>query len=90
MKRIRSVKIEIIIENKKIQDFIEKIIKEYKLKKDDGDYSIENKKFILFNNNQYRFTEIRNEVFRKKIKYEEFEETITMWISQRLKIAMFS
>jgi hypothetical protein len=78
MKRIRSVKIEIIIENKKIQDFIEKIIKEYKLKKDDGDYSIENKKFILFNNNQYRFTEIRNEVFRKKIKYEEFEETITM------------
>lgn len=78
MKRIRSVKIEIVIENKKIQNFIEKIIKEYNLKKDNGDYSIENKKFILFNNNQYRFTEIRNEVFHKKIKYEEFEEMITI------------
>ena len=78
MKRVRSVKIEIIIENKKTQNFIEKIIKEYKLKKDNGDYSIENKKFILFNNNQYRFTEIRNEVFRKKIKYEEFEEMVTI------------
>lgn len=78
MKRVRSVKIEIIIENKKTQNFIEKIIKEYKLKKDNGDYSIENKKFTLFNNNQYRFTEIRNEVFRKKIKYEEFEEMVTM------------
>ncbi len=78
MERVRSVKIEIIIENKKTQNFIEKIIKEYKLKKDNGDYSIENKKFTLFNNNQYRFTEIRNEVFRKKIKYEEFEEMVTM------------
>lgn len=74
MKRVRSVKIEIIIEDKKTQNFIEKIIKEYKLKKDNGDYSIENKKFILFNNNQYRFTDIRNEIYQKGIKYEEFEE----------------
>lgn len=74
MKRVRSVKIEIIIEDKKTQNFIEKIIEEYKLKKDNGDYSIENKKFILFNNNQYRFTDIRNEIYQKGIKYEEFEE----------------
>jgi len=78
MKKVRSTKIEVNIESKKARNFIEKIIKEYKLKKDNGDYLLEDNKFTLFNNNQYKFTEIRNCVFMKKIEYEEFEEIITI------------
>lgn len=79
MKKIKSIKLEIEIKNKKIQRFVEKIIKENELKKDNGDYIYNESKFTLFNTNQYKFTEIRNEIFHKKINYEEFEEFVECW-----------
>lgn len=76
MKKIKSIKLEIEIKNKKIQKFVEKIIKENELKKDDGDYIYNESKFTLFNINQYKFTDIRNEVFQKNFDYQEFEEVV--------------
>lgn len=55
----------------KIEKFIEKVIKEYKLSESKGDYSYKNKLFTLHNTNQYNFTDIRNDAHKAGIEYEE-------------------
>lgn len=72
---MRSEKITIAINSIKIKKFIEQIIKDYKLMLN-VDYTYDEKIFTLFNTNQYRFTDIRNEVFHKNFDYQEFEEVV--------------
>ncbi len=66
----KSTKLIIKLDSK-IRKFVERIIKDYKLTASKGDYKLTDDEFILFNTNQYNFTDIRNEAFQKKIPYEE-------------------
>mgnify|MGYP007124367310 CR=1 FL=1 len=68
---MKSEKIIIKITSKKIEKFVFDIIKDFKLSSDKSDYKINEKTFELYNTNQYNFTDIRNEIFREKIDYEE-------------------
>ena len=68
---MKSEKIIIEITSKQIEKFVFNIIKDFKLSSDKSDYKINEKTFELYNTNQYNFTDIRNEIFRKKIDYEE-------------------
>lgn len=66
-----SKKLIIKADSSKNQKFIEKVIKEYKLSADKGDYIFKNNVFTLFNTNQYNFTDIRNDAYKSKVEYEE-------------------
>ena len=68
---IKSEKIVVELKNKKEESFVKSLIKDYKLK--DLDFSLSESCFTLFNTNQYNFTDIRNEIFKKNFSYEEFE-----------------
>ena len=68
---IKSEKIVVDVQTKKEESFIKGLIKDYKLK--DDCFIFENNTFTLKNKNQYTFTDIRNEIYQKGIKYEEFE-----------------
>jgi hypothetical protein len=73
---IKSKKIVVELKNKKEESFVKSLIKDYKLK--DDCFIFESNTFTLKNKHQYTFTDIRNEIYQKGIKYEEFEETITI------------
>lgn len=74
---IKSTKIKIKIKNKKEESIIKSLIKDLKLS--ESEFLIEKDSIIILNVNQYRFTDIRNEVFRKNFDYQEFEEVVK-WI----------
>jgi hypothetical protein len=57
--------------NNKVDFFVKSIIKDYKLAATKGDYTYDGKVFTLFNTNQYNFTDIRNETYRKGFEYIE-------------------
>lgn len=59
----------IYIQSKKDEKFIDSLIKEYKLKPYDYDYQKD--KFILQNFNNYTLVDIRNDCFKKQIKYDD-------------------
>lgn len=67
---MKSEKITIIINSIKIKKFVEQVIKDYKLMFN-IDYAYDEKIFILFNTNQYRFTDIRKEIYQKGFEYLE-------------------
>jgi hypothetical protein len=71
VKEVKVRKLTVKIDSSKIDKFVTNIIKDYKLTSSKGDYTYDQKTFVLFNTNQYNFTDIRNEIFRKKIDYEE-------------------
>ena len=71
VKEIKSKKLTVKIDSPKIDKFISNIIKDYKLTSSKGDYTYDRKTFVVFNTNQYTFTDIRNDIYQKGIKYEE-------------------
>lgn len=71
---IKSTKIKIKIKNKKEESTIKSLIKDLKLS--ESEFLIEKDSIIILNVNQYRFTDIRNEVFHKNFDYQEFEEVV--------------
>ena len=71
VKEVKSKKLTVKIDSPKIEKFIVKLIKDYDIKSARGDYTYDRKTFVLFNNNQYTFTDIRNDIYQKGIKYEE-------------------
>ena len=66
-----SEKLIIHNKNNKVDFFIKSIIKDYKLTALKGDYTYDGETFTLFNTNQYNFTDIRNETYRKGFEYIE-------------------
>lgn len=66
-----SEKLIIHIKNNKVDFFVKSIIKDYKLTDSKGDYMYDGETFTLFNTNQYNFTDIRNETYRKGFEYIE-------------------
>lgn len=71
IKEVKSKKLTVNIDSPKVDKFVSNLIKDYKLTSSKGDYFYDQKTFVLFNTNQYNFTDIRNELFHKGIKYEE-------------------
>jgi len=71
VKEAKSKKLTVKIDSSKIDKFVTNIIKDYKLTSSKGDYTYDQKTFVLYNTNQYNFTDIRNDLFRKGIEYEE-------------------
>jgi len=71
VKEAKSKKLTVKIDSPKIDKFVSNIIKDYKLTSTKGDYTYDQKTFVLFNTNQYTFTDIRNDIYQKGIKYEE-------------------
>lgn len=71
VKEAKSKKLTVKIDSPKTDKFVSNIIKDYKLTSSKGDYTYDQKTFILYNTNQYNFTDIRNAFFYKGIKYEE-------------------
>lgn len=71
---IKSTKIKIKIKNKKEESIIKSLIKDLKLS--ESEFLIEKDSIIILNVNQYRFTDIKNEVFQKNFDYQEFEEVV--------------
>ena len=71
VKEAKSKKLIIKTDTPKTSKYVENIIKDYKLTASKGDYTYDGKIFILFNTNQYNFTDIRNETYQKGFEYEE-------------------
>lgn len=71
VKDVKSRKLIVNIDLSKTEKFIVEIVKDYDLKLSKGDYTYDQKIFVLYNTNQYNFTDIRNDIYRKGIKYEE-------------------
>jgi hypothetical protein len=71
LKEGKSEKLVVKIDSPRVRKFIENIIKEYKLSSSNKDYILTDKSFTLFNTKQYTFTDIRNDLFKKKISYDE-------------------
>lgn len=66
----KSEKLTVKINSPKEYSFIERLISEYKLKQDQ--YKLDKKEFVLFNNYKYyTFSDIRNDLLKKKIEYKE-------------------
>ena len=71
VKEVKSKKLTVNIDSPKVDKFVSNLIKDYKLTFSNGDYTYDQKIFVLYNTNQYNFTDIRNDIYRKGIKYEE-------------------
>lgn len=65
----KSKYLSVNLDTNQTKNLVKKLIKDYKILL--SDYTIENNIFILYNKNQYIFTDFRNDLSYKGVPYEE-------------------